>query len=88
MEDLFAKFIAEEFEWIFSNSDSAKYILEGFDNKITEDEFYDHFEVFKERVTDMTSNDEWLIQQIHERMDDMLIDILKDYLNYKNNKEE
>ena len=81
MEGLFARFIAEEFEWIFSDSDSAKYILEGFDNEISEDEFYEHFEVFKNRVVNMTTNDEWLIQQIHERMDDMLRDVLKDYLN-------
>ena len=81
MEDLFARFIEEEFEYIFSDSDCVNYIIEGFDNEISEDEFYEHFEVFKNRVVNMTSNDEWLIQQIHERMDDMLRDVLKDYLN-------
>ena len=81
MDDLFAKFINEEFEWIFSDSDSVKYIIEGFDNEISEDEFYEHYEEFKNQVVNMTSNDEWLIQQIHERMDDMLRDVLKDYLS-------
>lgn len=83
MDDLFARFINEEFEWIYSDSDSVKYIVEGFDNEISEDEFYENFEAFKNRVVNTTSNDEWLIQQIHERMDDMLRDVLKDYLNNK-----
>ena len=34
MEDLFAKFINEEFEWIYSDTDAAKWILEGFDGEI------------------------------------------------------
>ena len=83
MEDLFAKFINEEFEWIYSDTDAAKWILEGFDGEINEDEFYEIFDQLKSDVTDAVANDEWLIQQIHERMDDMLIDVLKDYLNNK-----
>ena len=53
MEDLFARFIEEEFEYIYSDSDSVKYIIEGFDNKISEDEFYEHFEVFKRRYANL-----------------------------------
>ena len=83
MEDLFVKFINEEFEWIYNDTDSTKFILEGFDRAITEDEFYEMFEELKGQVTDAVSNDEWIIQQIHERMDDMLIDALKDYSNNK-----
>ena len=83
MEGLFAKFINEEFEYIYSDSEVAQWFIEGFDNKFTEDEFYEHFEEFKNQVVNKTTNDEWLIQQIHERMDDMLIDVLKDYLNNK-----
>lgn len=83
MEGLFAKFINEEFEWIYSDSEVAQWFIEGFDNKFTEDEFYEHFEEFKNQVVNKTAHDEWLIQQIHERMDDMLIDVLKDYLNNK-----
>jgi hypothetical protein len=83
MEDLFARFIDEEFKWIYSDSEAAQWFIEGFDNKFTEDEFYEHFEEFKNQVVNETANDDWLIQQIHERMDDMLIDALKDYLNNK-----
>ena len=84
MEDLFAKFINEEFEHIYSDSEGIQWFIEGFDNidnKFTEDDFYEHFEEFKNQTVNKTANDDWLIQQIHERMDDMLIDVLKDYLN-------
>ena len=85
MDDLFAKFIDEEFEFIFSDEDNIKYIIEGFDDeRLTSEKFYKHFDEFKNQVVNMTSNDEWLIQQIHERMDDMLRYVLKKYLkNYQ-----
>ena len=84
MEDLFARFINEEFEYIFSDEDNANYIVEGFnDERLTVEKFYEHFEEFKNQVVNKTANDEWLIQQIHERMDDMLRDVIKDYLNNK-----
>ena len=83
MDDLFARFIDQEFEWIFSDGDVVNWVLEGFGNEIDEDEFYEHFEEFKNQVVNKVANDEWIIQQIHERMDDMLIDSLKDYLNDK-----
>jgi len=82
MDDSFARFINEEFEWIFSDEDSVNYIIEGFnDKRLTSEKFYKHFDEFKNQVVNMTSNDEWIIQQIHERMDDMLRDVLKEYLN-------
>jgi hypothetical protein len=82
MDDLFARFIDEEFECIYSDEASANYIIENFnDERLTSEKFYKHFDEFKNQVVNMTSNDEWIIQQIHERMDDMLIDILKEYLN-------
>lgn len=84
MEDLFAKFIEEEFEYMYSDDDYVNCIVEGFNNeKLTAEKFYKHFDKFKNQVVNMISNDEWLIQQIHECMDDMLRDVLKDYLNNK-----
>ena len=68
---------------IYSDSDVVNWFIEGFNGTFTEDEFYEHYEEFKNQVVNATSNDEWLIQQIHERMDDMLRDTLKDYLNNK-----
>ena len=84
MDDLFARFIDQEFEYIFSDEDCVNWIIDGLDDeRLDSEKFYQHFDKFKNRVVNMTSNDEWIIQQIHERMDDMLRDVLKDYLNNK-----
>ena len=37
MDDLLAKFIEEEFEYIYSDSDVVQWFIEGFDEKFTED---------------------------------------------------
>ena len=86
MDDLFAKFIAEEFEYMYSDEDRINYIVENLDDgEIAFKTFYQHFDTFKNQVVNMTSNDEWLIQQIHDRMDDMLIDAMMRYfINIKN----
>ena len=83
MDDLFARFIEEEFMYIYSDSDVINWFIEGFDGEFNEDEFYDNFEVFKNQVVNEVANDEWIIQQVHERMDDFLRDALKDYLSKK-----
>ena len=86
MDDLFAKFIAEEFEYMYSDEDRINYIVENLDDgEIAFKTFYQHFDAFKNQVVNMTSNDEWLTQQIHDRMDDMLIDAMMRYfINIKN----
>jgi hypothetical protein len=81
MEKLFERFIEEEFDSIYEDSDVVNWLLDTLDDEITEDMFYDNFDELKEIVTEDVSNDEWLIQQIHERMDDMLIDALRSLLN-------
>lgn len=81
MKRLFEKFIEEEFDSIYKDSDIVNWLLDTLDDKITEDMFYDNFDELKEIVIEDVSNDEWLIQQIHERMDDMLIDALRSLLN-------
>jgi hypothetical protein len=81
MEKLFERFIEEEFDSIYEDSDAVNWLLDTLDDEITEDMFYDNFDELKEIVTEDVSNDEWLIQQIHERMDDMLIDALRSLLN-------
>lgn len=77
MEKLFERFIEEEFDSIYEDSDVVNWLLDTLDDKITEDTFYDNFDELKEAVVEAVTNDEWLIQQIHERMDDMLIDVLR-----------
>ena len=77
MERLFERFIEEEFDSIYEDSDVVNWLLDTLDDKITEDTFYDNFDELKEAVVEAVTNDEWLIQQIHERMDDMLIDVLR-----------
>jgi hypothetical protein len=82
MDDLFQKFIQDEYEWIL-NDDVVQILLEGFDGRITEEEFYENMDMFINRAVNMFCNDEWIIQQLHDNMDDAMIDVLKDYLNEK-----
>ena len=82
MEDLFARFIQDEYEWIL-NDDTVQILLEGFDGRITEEEFYENMDMFINRAVNSFCNDEWIIQQMHDNMDDAMRDVLKDYLNNK-----
>ena len=82
MDDLFQRFIQDEYEWILSD-DAVQILLEGFDGRITEEEFYENIDMFINRAVNMFCNDEWIIQQMHDNMDDIMRDVLKDYLNEK-----
>ena len=82
MEDFFQRFIQDEYEWIL-NDDAVQILLEGFDGKITGEEFYENMDMFINRAVTMFCNDEWIIQQMHDNMDDTMRDVLKDYLNEK-----
>lgn len=82
MDDLFQRFIQDEYEWIL-NDDVVQVLLEGFDGEITEEEFYENMDMFINRAVTMFCNDEWIIQQMHDNMDDTMRDVLKDYLNEK-----
>lgn len=82
MEDFFARFIKDEYEWIL-NDDVVQILLEGFDGRITEEEFYENIDMFINRAVNLFCNDEWIIQQMHDNMDDIMRDVLKDYLNEK-----
>ena len=82
MEDFFERFIRDEYEWIL-NDDVVQILLEGFDGRITEEEFYENMDMFINRAVNSFCNDEWIIQQMHDNMDDTMRDILKDYLNEK-----
>ena len=82
MDDLFQRFIQDEYEWIL-NDDVVQILLEGFNGRITEEEFYENMDMFINRAVNSFCNDEWIIQQMHDNMDDTMRDILKDYLNEK-----
>ena len=82
MDNLFQRFIQDEYEWIL-NDDVIQILLEGFDGAITEEEFYENMDMFINRAVNMFCNDEWIIQQMHDNMDDTMRDVLKDYLNEK-----
>ena len=82
MDDLFQRFIQDEYEWIL-NDDVVQILLEGFDGRITEEEFYENMDMFIKRAVNSFCNDEWIIQQMHDNMDDTMRDVLKDYLNEK-----
>jgi hypothetical protein len=81
MENLFEKFIKEEYEWIYEDGDNANLIIEGFDGEISEDEFYEHFDEFMNQAVDQYCNSEYIIQTMHDNMHDELIDVVKQYLN-------
>ncbi len=83
MDDLFARFIKDEYEWVFGESDSTDVLLEGFNGEISEDEFYENFDMFMNQAVNEYCNDEWIIQQMHENMHDILVDVLKNYLDNK-----
>ena len=80
MDNLFQRFIQDEYEWIL-NDDVVQILLGGFDGAITEEEFYENMDMFINRAVNMFCNDEWIIQQMHDNMDDTMRDVLKDYLN-------
>ena len=80
MENLFEKFIKEEFEWIYEDGDSVNMIIEGFDGDITENEFYEHFDEFIQQAVNQYCNNEWIIQTMHDNMHDELNDVIKQYL--------
>ena len=82
MDDLFQRFIQDEYEWIL-NDDVVQNLLERFDGRITEEEFYENMDMFINRAVNSFCNDEWIIQQLHDNMDDIMVDELKDYLNEK-----
>jgi hypothetical protein len=82
MDNLFQRFIQDEYEWIL-NDDVVQILLEGLDGAITEEEFYENMDMFINRAVNMFCNDEWIIQQMHDNMDDTMRDVLKDYLNEK-----
>ena len=82
MDDLFQRFIQDKYEWIL-NDDAVQILLEGFDGRITEEEFYENIDMFINRAVNMFCNDECIIQQLYDNMDDTMRDVLKDYLNEK-----
>ena len=82
MENLFEKFIKEEYEYIY-DGDNVDILLNGFDGKITEEEFYDNYDEFISKATEDYCNNDWLIQEMHDSMHELLIDVIKDYLANK-----
>lgn len=79
--DYFKDFIEDEFKWIYEDEDIVNNLVESFDGRISVEEVEDLLDNNRELIIDCISNDEWLIQQIHERMDDFVFDAIKDYLN-------
>ena len=78
----FENFIKEEYEWIY-DGENTDILLSGFDNAITKEEFEENFEEFINRATDCYCNNDWIIQEMHDSMHEILIDVIKDYLTNK-----
>lgn len=82
MINYFEQFVRDELEWIF-NDDMERIILEGFDGELTEEELDEHVEEFFEQAIEDFCNDEYIIQTMHDWMHDAFVNVIKDYLNSK-----
>lgn len=82
--DYFKRFIKEEYEWVYWNStDSEKMLIENLDNKVSIEEFENNFDLFTTEAMLRFTNDDFVIEHMHELMDDMLYDVLEEYSNDK-----
>lgn len=82
--DYFKRFINEEYEWVFDfGSDTSSILLDEFKDIITDEEFENNFELFKNEATERYINDEYYIQQLHEQMDDCFREVLMEYSENK-----
>lgn len=81
MEDLLKKFAEEEYSFIYNDSASVKSLLEGLE--MTEDEFYDNMDEFVKEACEDFCNNEYIIQLIHETMDETLRNVLMWHLKSK-----
>lgn len=78
----FEDFIKEEFEFIYDGN-NVSILLDEFDGKISEEEFEENFEEFINRATNYYCNNDWIIQEMHDSMHEILINVIKDYLANK-----
>lgn len=84
MEDLFAKFIQEEYEWLYGeNDDMVKILLENCEKDISLADFYEHYYEFIGSAIKKFCNDEYVIQCIHDWMHDTLVTEVEIYFNNK-----
>ena len=78
MENYFEKFIKEEYEWLYGDSDCADIIMRETD--ISEEEYYENLDDFIEQAVEDVCNDEYIIQCLHDWMHDSLSDIIEGYM--------
>ena len=84
MEDLFAKFIEEEYEWLYGeNDDMVKILLDNCKEDISLVDFYEHYYEFIGLAIKNFCNDEYVIQCIHDWMHDTLVTEVENYFNNK-----
>jgi hypothetical protein len=82
--DYFKRFIKEEYEWVYWNStDGEKMLIENLDNKVSIEEFENNFDLFTTEAMLRFTNNDFVIEHMHELMDDMLYDVLEEYSNDK-----
>ena len=82
--DYFKRFVKEEYEWVYWNStDGEKMLIENLDNKVSIEEFENNFDLFITEAMLRFTNNDYVIEHMHELMDDMLFDVLEDYSNDK-----
>ena len=80
MENFFEQFVRDELEWI-CNDDMDRILLENFEGELEEDELDEHYGEFINEAVNDFCNDEYVIQNIHDWMYDAVVNVIKDYLN-------
>lgn len=82
----FNKFIKEEYEWLYwENTDSEKLLLEQLDNKFTDEEFEQHFDIITTEAMLRFVNNDYIVETIHDLMYDEIYNVMEEFVA---NKEE
>ena len=79
----FEEFVRDEYDFIYGNCDNMEVLLDGFDN--ISDDMREKLEInmFKKiipKAIEGLINDDWFWQELHETMDDYLVDAIKEYM--------
>ena len=85
MENYFEKFIEQEYDWLYDDTDMVKMLLANCENgeEISLADFYENYYDFIGLAIKNFCNDEYVIQNIHDWMHDALATEVENYFNNK-----
>ena len=76
MDNLFERFIRQEYEFLYDCEDSVEILVNDLENEISTTKLMMNLEDFIERATENFCNDEYIIQMMHDWMHDELINVI------------